>query len=282
MPQTIGNLYIIATPIGNKQDITYRAIEQLKQVDLIAAEDKRHSRPLLEHYQINTPMITLHDHNERDLITQITNKLSDGQNIALISDAGTPLISDPGYLLVQACREKGFTVIPIPGPSAIICALSAAGLPTDRFTYEGFPPRTQSARLVSFEKLADQTATIIFYEASHRIEQSLADMATIFGTDRQAVIARELTKTFETFLSGSLSQLSSMLKEDSNQTRGEFVVMLRGKKTTETLSSESQQVLKLLIKELPTKKAAAITAKITGDKKNQLYQFALSMKEPKV
>ncbi|TQV89819.1 16S rRNA (cytidine(1402)-2'-O)-methyltransferase [Aliikangiella coralliicola] len=272
-----GVLYVVATPIGNLGDISDRMREILAMVSRVAAEDTRRARQLLSHIGVNKPCFSLHEHNERQKLDYIVQQLSEGESIALISDAGTPLISDPGYPLVTELRAKGLKVVPIPGPCALITALSAAGLPSDRFIFEGFLPAKQGARLTYLKNLLKESGTIIFYESSHRIKASLSDMQQVFGSDRHVVIARELTKTFETFLDGELSEVSQILDDDPNQCRGEFVVMLRGAaKANEALSVESQELATKLIEYLPIKQAAKVTAEMFGDKKNQIYQFLLS------
>ena len=275
-----GCLYIVAMPIGNRGDITERAKQVLSAVDLIAVEDTRHSRPLLQMLAITTPLLALHEHNEQKLVGRLVDQLTAGDTIALISDAGTPLISDPGFPLVRACRQAGVRVVPVPGPSALICALSAAGLPTDRFLFEGFPARSGPARREQFRRLKDEGMTLIFYESSHRIVNSLVDMAAVFGEDRPAVIARELTKLHETILSQSLGSLVQLLSQDPNQQKGEFVVLVAGAiQDQETIDPDAQRTLEILLQEMPTKKAAALAAKITGVKKNRLYQKALELQE---
>lgn len=275
-----GCLYIVAMPIGNRGDITERAKQVLSTVDLIAVEDTRHSRPLLQMLAITTPLLALHEHNEQKLVGRLVDQLTAGDTIALISDAGTPLISDPGFPLVRACRQAGVRVVPVPGPSALICALSAAGLPTDRFLFEGFPARSGPARREQFRRLKDEGMTLIFYESSHRIVNSLVDMAAVFGEDRPAVIARELTKLHETILSQSLGSLVQLLSQDPNQQKGEFVVLVAGAiQDQETIDPDAQRTLEILLQEMPTKKAAALAAKITGVKKNRLYQKALELQE---
>jgi len=275
-----GCLYIVAMPIGNRDDITERAKQVLSAVDLIAVEDTRHSRPLLQALGITTPLLALHEHNEQKLVGRLVDQLTAGDTIALISDAGTPLISDPGFPLVRACRKADIRVIPIPGPSALICALSAAGLPTDRFLFEGFPARSGSARREQFRRLKDEGMTLVFYESSHRIVNSLADMAAVFGEDRPAVIARELTKLHETILSQSLGSLVELVSRDLNQQKGEFVVLVAGAvRDAEAIDPEAQRILEILLEEMPTKKAATLAAKITGIKKNRLYQKALELQE---
>ncbi len=275
-----GKLYIVATPIGNLEDMSYRAIHTLKSVDLIAAEDTRHSQRLLQHYGINTKMQSLHEHNEARRIPEICDRLQNNQSIALISDAGTPLISDPGFKLVRGVRDAGFTVVPIPGPSALITALCAAGLPSDRFLFEGFLPATSSKRCKRLEAIIDESATLIFYESPHRILACIEDCLAVLG-DREMVLARELTKTYETFLSGKASQIIKQLNADSDQTRGEFVVMVTGheKKDNETDEPELKRLLEILLNEVPLKQAVKITGQITGLKKNQVYETALELKK---
>lgn len=278
---TLGTLYIVATPLGNRADITLRAIETLKSVDLIAAEDTRHSLPLLQHLGINKPLLALHEHNERENADKLIKRLVEGESIALISDAGTPLISDPGYHLVNAAREQGVRVVPIPGACAAIAALSVAGLPTDRFIFEGFLPAKSQGRVLRLKELMDEARTIIFYESPHRIKELLADLQKVFGDDRPIVIARELTKLFETIHSGCVRDVIHWMIADPNQQRGEFVVMVAGVENTpeqaEMISADS--LLKILLEELSVKKAAEMAAKITGKRKNDLYQRALELKK---
>lgn len=275
---TSGILYVIATPIGNRSDITLRAIEILKTVDLIAAEDTRHSISLLQYLGISKPLLSLHEHNEQEETKKLVLRLLQGDSIGLISDAGTPLISDPGYHLISAVRSEGIKIIPIPGACAAITALSVAGLPTDRFIFEGFlPVKTRKQRL---EALVDETRTMIFYEAPHRIKELLGDMKKMFGGERQVVIARELTKLFETIYGGSLDHVIDWMLNDANQQKGEFVIIVKGseKVREEKTTTPADTILKLLLNELPVKKAAELTAKITGKRKNDLYQQALKLK----
>ena len=270
-------LYIVATPIGNLNDITLRAIEILKNVDLIAAEDTRHSGLLLQHLGIKAKLFALHDHNEQEKSQILIEKLNSGLSIALISDAGTPLINDPGYHLVKACRENDIKVVPIPGACAAIAALSVAGLPSDKFSYEGFLPAKSKARQDYLTTLVNETRTMIFYESTHRLLDTLQDMQTVFGTDKQIVLAKELTKTWETIVSYSVNQLIYWLNEDVTRQKGEFVLIVEGHtKSDKDIDPNVINTLKLLVKELPLKKAAAITAEIYGLKKNQLYQIGLS------
>ncbi|OCG16824.1 16S rRNA (cytidine(1402)-2'-O)-methyltransferase [Gilliamella sp. App6-5] len=273
-------LYIVATPIGNLDDITLRAINTLKSVDLIAAEDTRHSGLLLQHLGIKAKLFALHDHNEQDKANFLIEKLKSGLSIALISDAGTPLINDPGYHLVKACRDNGINVVPVPGACAAIAALSVAGLPSDKFTYEGFLPAKSKARQDCLIKLLDEPRTMIFYESTHRLLDSLSDMQTIFGANKHIVLAKELTKTWETIVSFTVSQLIEWLNEDTNRQKGEFVLIVEGHAKTENdIDQKVISTLKLLQKELPLKKAAAITAEIYGLKKNQLYQIGLNAEQ---
>ena len=272
-------LYVVATPIGNLQDMSPRAVETLQQVDLIAAEDTRHSAPLMQHFAITTPMMAVHDHNERQRSEAIVERLQQGQSIALISDAGTPLISDPGYHLVTAVREAGFRVVPIAGPSALIAALSVAGVATDKFTFMGFLPAKSSHRCQVLESIMANTHTHIFYESPHRIVDSVADMLKVFGPERHLVIARELTKTFETVNSGRIDDMQAWLLADSNQQRGEFVLMVAGasEPEAEAMDAETDKLLQALLEELPIKKAAALAAKLTPHKKKALYDRALQL-----
>jgi len=273
-----GVLYIVATPIGNKGDFSHRAIEVLQGVSLIAAEDTRHSLPLLKEHGVAAPLMALHDHNERKVIDKVLGALVSGKSVALISDAGTPLISDPGFPLVRACREQSIVVSPVPGACAAIAALSVAGLPSDRFLFEGFPARSSAARIAQFEAVSTLPTTLIYYESSHRIEACLKDMAVAFGAQRHAVLARELTKLHETVLAAPLAELTTIVAEDPNQRKGEFVLLVAAKQRDDSVvSAEAERVLRLLLLEMSTKQAAALTAKITGAKKNQLYQFALKM-----
>ncbi|SCC09019.1 16S rRNA (cytidine(1402)-2'-O)-methyltransferase [Gilliamella intestini] len=273
-------LYIVATPIGNLDDITLRAINTLKSVDLIAAEDTRHSGLLLQHLGIKAKLFALHDHNEQEKSHLLIEKLKSGLSIALISDAGTPLINDPGYHLVKACRDNNIQVVPIPGACAAIAALSVAGLPSDKFSYEGFLPAKSKARQDSLAKLIDEPRTMIFYESTHRLLDTLQDMQTVFGANKRVVLAKELTKTWETIVSFTISELVAWLNEDTNRQKGEFVLIVEGYvKTDNDIDQKAINTLKLLQKELPLKKAAAITAEIYGLKKNQLYQIGLDAEQ---
>jgi len=273
-----GKLYVVATPIGNLDDISPRALRTLREVALIAAEDTRHSFRLLQHFGITTTLAACHDHNEREQGGRFVARLLAGDDVALISDAGTPLISDPGYHLVRQVRAAGIEVVPVPGPSALIAALSAAGLPSDRFIFEGFLPAKAAARRGRLELLKEEPRTLIFYEAPHRVLESVQDMASLFGKDRHAVLARELTKTFETLKGAPLGELAEWIAADSNQQRGECVLLVTGWQAPEgedAISGEALRVLDLLLGELPVKRAAALAAEITGVRKNLLYQAAL-------
>ncbi|WP_137297339.1 16S rRNA (cytidine(1402)-2'-O)-methyltransferase [Psychromonas sp. SP041] len=269
-------LYIVATPLGNIGDITYRAVEILKNVDLIAAEDTRHSGKLLSYYQISKPTFPLHDHNERQRGSVLIEKIKAGQSVALISDAGTPLISDPGYHLVNECREAGVDVVPVPGACAAITALSAAGLPSDRFSFEGFLPVKEKAKTEKLTALAEETQTMIFYESPRRMQDTVKHIINIMGAERKLVVARELTKLFESFYVLPAGEMLKWLEQDTNHCRGEFVLMVAGAaKNQDALSVEAIKTLTLLKKELPLKKAAAITAEIHHLKKNDLYKWGL-------
>ncbi len=279
MDSQSGTLYVVATPIGNLQDISQRALSTLSSVDRVLAEDTRHTQHLLTNFSIKSSLVSLHDHNERQRVEQVSQWLSAGEQLALVSDAGTPLISDPGYILVNQLRQAGFKVVPIPGPCAIIAALSAAGLPTDRFCFEGFLSAKSSARKRQLEELKKETRTWVFYESSHRIRACIDDMCEVLGKDRELVVARELTKRFETILAGSVADLQNVLQQDENQSRGEFVVIVKGVEAA-TLEAQvsASQLLEELVPHLPTKLAAQITANITGESKKALYQRALELK----
>jgi 16S rRNA (cytidine1402-2'-O)-methyltransferase len=277
--QKPGILYVVATPIGNLGDISDRVRHTLALVDKIAAEDTRRTKQLLSHIGVDTPCFSLHDHNERQKLNYIVQLLVQGESIALVSDAGTPLISDPGYPLVAELRQQGLQVVAVPGPCALIAALSIAGLPTDRFIFEGFLPAKTGARKALLAGLSSETATLVFYESSHRIKDSLADIAEVLGNNRFIVVARELTKTFETVLQGNVADVIQILLSDPNQSKGEFVVMVKGApKKSQQLSNEVQKLALLLAKELPGKQAAKLAAEMFGEKKNTIYQFLLDAK----
>ena len=276
-PATRGTLYVVATPIGNLADMVPRAVETLQTVAVIAAEDTRHSARLLDHFAIKTPAIAYHDHSDEQRTDNLIQRLLAGEHVALISDAGTPLVSDPGYRLVRKAREQGITVVPIPGACAMIAALSAAGLPSDRFAFEGFLPAKAGARRTQLESVANDPRTLIFYEAPHRILETLQDMASVFGPEREVVMARELTKTFETIKGDKVAALADWVAADSNQQRGEIVLLVQGVSRAESaeMTAEQERIMKVLLAELPLKQAAAMGAKITGLKKNFLYQWGL-------
>ncbi|SMF51381.1 16S rRNA (cytidine1402-2'-O)-methyltransferase [Alteromonadaceae bacterium Bs31] len=280
--QSSNALYIVATPIGNLEDITFRAVKVLQKADIIAAEDTRHSAKLLQHFGIETRLMAYHDHSNEQQTQQLLQRLGKGENIALISDAGTPLISDPGYRLVKAAREQGYSVVPIPGCSALVAALSAAGLPSDRFSFEGFLPAKSVARMNRLEALQKDPRTLIFYESPHRIRESVEAMTQVFGEARNVVLAREITKTYETFITTSFANLLEAFDSDQNQLRGEMVILVQGfdepKGNDESLDCDTEKMMKLLMEELPLKKAAAIAAKMSGVAKNRLYQWGLEAK----
>jgi 16S rRNA (cytidine1402-2'-O)-methyltransferase len=276
-----GVLYIVATPIGNLNDISLRAIEILKQVDVIAAEDTRHSIRLLNHLGIRNKLMSLHEHNEKDRIDGIIDDLKQGNNIALISDAGTPLISDPGYPLVKAVQDAGLRVSPIPGVSSIIAALSAAGMPTDPFTFYGFLSPKNSERLSKLSALRQQQGTLVFLESTHRIERLLEQLCELYA-DNRIVVAKELTKAFERFMSGTPAEILLLMQQEPALKKGEFVVLIDNPITIseKTLSDEDIEILKLLLENLPLKKAVQISTRISGKKKNDIYQQALELNKP--
>lgn len=288
MTTPAGNLYIVATPIGNLADITYRAVETLKSVALIAAEDTRHSRRLLDHYQITTPMLSLHEHNEQARAQLLCERLQAGAHIALISDAGTPLISDPGYRLVDYVRQAGIRVVPIPGPCAAITALVASGLPTDEFVFVGFLPAKGAVRKKKLIELKNESRTIIFYESVHRIVDLIDELNEILTGDRRATVARELTKTYETIYQATLHEIKHWLKNSAASViKGEFVVIVQGvvKKEADDLLSEYQRVLEILLSstsekgEIPLKQAVNLACQITGGRRKTLYSLALKMRK---
>ncbi|MFI0487999.1 MAG: 16S rRNA (cytidine(1402)-2'-O)-methyltransferase [Yersinia sp. (in: enterobacteria)] len=270
-------LYVVPTPIGNPRDMTHRALEVLKGVDLIAAEDTRHTGLLLQYFAINARLFALHDHNEQQKTDVLLAKLQEGQSIALVSDAGTPLINDPGYHLVRRCREVGIRVVPLPGACAAITALSAAGIASDRFCYEGFLPAKTKGRKDTLQALIEEPRTLIFYESTHRLLESLQDMVTVLGPQRYVVLARELTKTYESIHGAPVGELLAWVQEEETRRRGEMVLIVEGYKVQadDTLPAVALRTLALLQKELPLKKAAALAAEIHGVKKNALYKYAL-------
>lgn len=273
-----GTLYIVATPIGNLDDISKRAAEILNDVDLIAAEDTRHSQRLLQSIQVQTPVVSHHDFSADIAIQRILDKLEAGRSVALISDAGTPLISDPGYKLVRLARERNLSVIPIPGASALITALSVSGLATDRFTFEGFLPNKAQARQKKLSLLASEQRTMVFYESTHRIVDSVTDMSVVFGSERLIFIARELTKRFESHFLGTASACVEWLGADANQQKGEFVVIVSGSDAQleeKRKHEQAMDIVRLLKQEVSMKKAVSLASQISGARKNLLYEAAL-------
>ncbi|AVN19024.1 16S rRNA (cytidine(1402)-2'-O)-methyltransferase [Acinetobacter pittii] len=271
-------LFVVATPIGHLDDMTFRAIDILKSVSIVAAEDTRQSAQLFKHYNISTQLTACHDHNESNKIEQLVQKLLAGDNVALISDAGTPLISDPGFKLVRAAQEHGIKVVPVPGACAAIAALSAVGLPSDRFSFEGFLPSKASQRISQLEKLKNETQTLIFYEAPHRILECVKNMAEVFGENRPVGFAREITKTFETIKKMTLKDLVSFIENDHNQEKGEIVLVVGGAPEKTDLEQEKlDELLKRLLQDLSVKAASQLAADLTGVKKKVAYQRALEL-----
>jgi 16S rRNA (cytidine1402-2'-O)-methyltransferase len=272
---------VVATPIGNLQDITLRALDVLKSVDVIAAEDTRHTTHLLAHFGIHKKLAAVHEHNEMKSAGQLISRLQGGESVALVTDAGTPGISDPGAIVVKACHEAGIPVVPIPGASAVVAALSGAGITARGFAFVGFLPATPAQRKRMLEDLKEHVFSLVFYEAPHRVLACVADLALILGSERPLVIARELTKTFETIHRCKLGDAELWLGEDSNRQRGEFVLIVEPAIFTEApeVSEEASRVLKLLLAEIPLKQAVKLAAGITGAKKNALYDFALQLQE---
>ncbi|MCZ6869167.1 MAG: 16S rRNA (cytidine(1402)-2'-O)-methyltransferase [Gammaproteobacteria bacterium] len=269
---TGGTLYVVATPIGNLSDITLRALEVLAAVDIIAAEDTRRSRGLLDRHGIDTPLISLHEHNEDERSAELVARLADGASVALVSDAGTPLISDPGYRLVSAAHDAGLRVVPIPGASAVPAALSVAGIATDRFVFEGFLPARANRRRERLELLAREPRTLVIFEAPHRLRATLADMRESMGASRMVTVARELTKHFETFYRGSLDQVIEAVEADRAATKGELVIVVAGAGESPVLAGDSEKVLEILGNELPPRQAARLAARLTGADARELYR----------
>ncbi len=278
MSSTKGKLYIVATPIGNLGDITYRAVDVLKKCSLIAAEDTRQTRHLLGHYSVQTPLISLHEHNENTITSELIQRVCNGDSVAVVSDAGTPLINDPGFILVREARKSGLPVVPIPGPCALIAALSVASLPTDRFRFEGFPPRTSSARKTFFKTLVGAEGTLVFYESCHRIATCLSDLAEIFPSERELIIARELTKIHETIIKTTVVDARRIVEDIPYMQKGEFVVLLQGaqpNKVIRVLEPEQERMLEVILGECSVKTAVALVVKITGLSKKAVYDAAL-------
>lgn len=276
-----GILYVVATPIGNLGDITLRALEILKSVDAIAAEDTRHSSGLLNHFGISKKLIAVHEHNEQQSAEKLLAQLKNGEKIALVTDAGTPGVSDPGAIVVKIAREAGVKVVPIPGASAVVAALSSSGIMQNGFYFHGFLPASGAARRKILETLKSQTVTLVLYEAPHRIVECVEDIAQVLGGERQITFCRELTKTFETIYTCPAIRSSAWLQADANQQRGEFVLLIEAAPVVDTqeISAEAQRVLKCLLAELPLKQAVALATEITHLKKNDLYEFALKLKK---
>jgi len=267
-----GTLHVVATPIGNLADLSPRALDTLRSVAAICAEDTRHTRQLLAHFGIERPLVALHEHNEDEIADRLVARLLAGESLALVSDAGTPLVSDPGFRLVRAAREAGVRVSPVPGASALVAALSVAGLPSDRFVFEGFLPAKAGARRARLSALAGEPRTLLFYESSHRIEETLADCIAAFGAGRPAVVARELTKLFETVLDGSLAELQARVAADPNQRKGEFVLLVQGAgDDADARVAEGRRVYAKLGEHLPPSTAAKLAAEITGAPRKALY-----------
>ena len=273
-------LYLVSTPIGNLADITFRAVDILKSVDLIAAEDTRHSQRLFSHYSIETVCISFHDHNEDAVTPRLLRDLQQGQSVAVISDAGTPLIRDPGYKLVREARRLNIPVIPVPGCCAAIAALSASGLPTDRFVFVGYPPRTQSARQRFFQQLLSETGTVVLYESSHRVRSCLNDLAGVYPASRVVVVARELTKRHESIRGVMLGDIELLFEQNAYAEKGEFVIVVQGEgaqPVEQVLDEQTQQTLKILMSECSLKTAVDLATQITGVRKKLLYQAALEL-----
>ncbi len=272
-----GKIYIVATPIGNLDDITLRAIETLKKVDLILAEDTRHANILLQHYQIQTPCQSFHAHNEQKKTEHYLNMVQKGTQLALISDAGTPLICDPGYPLIQQAQSLAITIIPIPGPCALICALSAAGVPTDKFTFYGFPPAKSQARKNFFQQLMSSPDTSIFYESTHRIIESLKDLKSVLGPNESIILAKELTKSYEQFQNQSIEQMIEWLQQIPQRTKGEFVIIVPARDKNEPEEEVINHYLKTLLQHMGAKQASQIANNLLNIPKNKLYQMALKL-----
>lgn len=284
MSKDKGILYLVASPIGNLGDMSFRAVEILRQVDLIACEDTRHSRTLLDQFGISNNLVSLHEHNEISVAARLVEKLVNGLNLAVLSDAGTPLINDPGFGLVMLAQQSDVRVVPIPGPCALITALCASGLPTDRFCFEGFPPRKSSARKTYFQNLLQEPRTLIFYESSHRIEETVRDLADVFPPDRRLSISRELTKKFETIVQSTVGKAQSLFSADPDMQRGEFVLIIEGapiQPQSSDLSVEQLRMLNILLEECSVRSAVSLLVKITGARKDMTYNSALELQKNK-
>lgn len=273
LPALTPALWVVSTPIGNLDDITRRAVQVLEQASVIAAEDTRHTQRLLDEFGIRRPLLSYHDHNEEARAREIVARIQAGEAVALVSDAGTPLLSDPGYRVVRACQQAGVRVIPVPGASALLAALAVAGLPTDRFVFEGFLPAKGSTRQQMLTRLASASATTVFYEAPHRIESTLAELAEALTPEREVVLCRELTKHFETVLTGSAQLLLEKVRADANQQRGEMVLLIGPASEDTAALGEHLELAKLLLAELPASKAAKVLAAYSGKKRGEVYQW---------
>ena len=272
-----GTLFVVATPIGNLEDLPPRARQTLAAVDLIAAEDTRRTRGLLSHFGIKSRLLALHEHNEREVIDTLTKSLEAGKSVALVSDAGTPLVSDPGYRLVQAAHQAGVAVSPLPGPSAVTAALSVAGLPTDRFSFEGFLPAKQKARRAVLDNLVSETRTMVFYESVHRLGDTMADLAAAFGGQRPAFLGRELTKLYEQCVHAPLAELCTRITAGDIVQKGEFVIVVGGAPAAESGAEDVDRLLLELSELLPAKEVARVVARVSGGKRNALYQRLLEL-----
>ncbi len=278
MAATPGRLAVISTPIGNLGDLSPRAREELAAAELVAAEDTRRTGLLLTTLGLSRPLVSLHEHNERERIEELLARLRSGSRIALVSDAGTPLLSDPGFELVRRVSGEGIAVVAVPGPSAITAALSIAGLPTERFSFEGFLPARLAERRARLAELAPETRTLVFFEAPHRIAESLEDLVSAFGAARRAAVARELTKVFETVYRGTLAELAALARSDTNFTRGEITVVIEGaERKAASPTAALDAALEVLLAELSPSKAAALAARLTGAKRNEAYARALEL-----
>ena len=280
MTTSSGKLYLVATPIGNLGDLGHRAVEILGQVDLIAAEDTRQTRHLLAHYAISSKLVSVHDHNEHRMVQRLVERMAGGESVALVSDAGTPLINDPGFELLNAAVDHGLCVIPVPGPCALVAALSVSGLATDRFGFYGFPPRNSAARQAFFQSLVGQLGTLVFYESCHRIIECLNDCAEIFPVDRSLVVCRELTKAHETIIRTQVGDVISRLEHERYIDKGELVLLIegRGEHKTHTLLPEHVRMIEVLLADCSVKRTAELVAEITGLRRKLLYQAALEIK----
>ncbi|GIX31112.1 MAG: ribosomal RNA small subunit methyltransferase I [Porticoccaceae bacterium] len=272
-----GDLYVVATPIGNLGDMVPRALEVLQGAARVVAEDTRHTRRLLHHFGIHKPLLSLHDHSGPEALERCLELLAAGESLALVCDAGTPLVADPGFPLVREARRRGFRVVPIPGPCAAVAALSAAGLPCERFAFEGFLPARRAARRAALERLRREERTLVFYEAPHRLAATLTDLAEVFGSEREAVLARELTKLHETFLAGTLEELVERVARDPDQQRGEIVLLVAGAPPDSGGDLDCRRLLAALLEALPPASAARVAAKVTGRERRALYRLALEI-----